>query len=123
MKHPFFLILLVFLNASCRILDQPQQLSGKETKNITTYCKVWGFLKYYHHAVADGNINWDSAFIKIYPKAKAANSNEDLSSVLLELYGMAEHVRNDSGHFTYAQHSDEEVAIIDFHWLEDHSIF
>jgi hypothetical protein len=30
---------------------------------IKTFIKVWGFLKYYHPLIANGNIDWDSVFI------------------------------------------------------------
>ena len=41
-----------------------------ETKKIVTTCKVWGFLKYYHSNVANGNFDWDAELIEILPKLK-----------------------------------------------------
>lgn len=32
-------------------------------KNIVVFCKVWGFLKYYHPLVARGRYDWDHEFI------------------------------------------------------------
>ena len=34
-----------------------------EVERIATFCKVWGFLKYYHPEVAKGKENWDSVFM------------------------------------------------------------
>lgn len=31
--------------------------------NAAVFCKVWGFLKYHHPAIAKGNSNWDSVFV------------------------------------------------------------
>jgi C-terminal processing protease CtpA/Prc len=33
-----------------------------ETQKIATFCKVWGFLKYYHPEAAKGKLDWDSVF-------------------------------------------------------------
>lgn len=36
--------------------------SEKDADKIATFCKVWGFLKYYHPEVAKGETDWDLEF-------------------------------------------------------------
>jgi len=40
--------------------------SNKE-KSLTDLGKIWGFLKYYHPAVAGGELNWDNELFRIIP--------------------------------------------------------
>lgn len=39
---------------------------------------IWGFLKYYHPAIAEGNYNWDNELFRILPKViNTKNTNRD----------------------------------------------
>lgn len=38
-----------------------------ETQRLYILCKVWGFLKYHHPDVANGNYNWDEQLFEIIP--------------------------------------------------------
>ena len=40
----------------------------KEVEKLSSLCKVWGFLKYYHPNVAKGNFNWDEQLLNTLPK-------------------------------------------------------
>ena len=51
-------ILLAFLFLSNYTFAQTN-----EVEKIATFCKVWGFLKYYHPEVAKGKEDWDSVFM------------------------------------------------------------
>ncbi len=48
-------VVLVFLSAHTFA-------QTNEADKIATFCKVWGFLKYYHPEVAKGKQDWDSVF-------------------------------------------------------------
>lgn len=37
---------------------------GQQIKNLSTFTKVWGFLKYYHPDAAKGKPDWDEEYIK-----------------------------------------------------------
>jgi hypothetical protein len=41
------------------------QTPTKENDKIATFCKVWGFLKYYHPKVAIGKLDWDKEFTEV----------------------------------------------------------
>lgn len=53
-----------------------------ETEKLTTTCKVWGFLKYYHPKVANGELNWDQQLLEKLPKIEKAQTKEEFSLIL-----------------------------------------
>ncbi|MFT3701608.1 MAG: S41 family peptidase [Agriterribacter sp.] len=80
MKKAFF-ILLPCLCFSIAIFAQSD---NAETKKIAIFCKVWGFLKYYHPAVASGRLDWDKAFVTRIDSLPAYNSKKSLSNFFVE---------------------------------------
>jgi C-terminal processing protease CtpA/Prc len=58
------------------------QLNQTDSKKLVATCKVWGFLKYYHPKVANGEFNWNEQLFKVLPKIEEAKSNEEFSLVL-----------------------------------------
>jgi C-terminal processing protease CtpA/Prc len=53
-----------------------------ETEKLAATCKVWGFLKYYHPKVANGEVNWDNQLLEKLPKTEKAQTKEEFSLVL-----------------------------------------
>ncbi len=53
-----------------------------EIQKLAATCKVWGFLKYYHPKVANGEFNWDDKLFEILPKIAQAKTNEEFSITL-----------------------------------------
>lgn len=53
-----------------------------ETQKLAATCKVWGFLKYYHPNVANGNFDWDEQLFKILPKVEEAKTDIEFSNVI-----------------------------------------
>ena len=48
-----------------------------EHQKFTSFCKIWGFLKYYHPNIAIGTINWDNQLVeKIKDLEEIKNKNE-----------------------------------------------
>jgi C-terminal processing protease CtpA/Prc len=43
---------------------------------------IWGFLKYYHPAIATGNYQWDYELFRVLPKVLAAQNNQERDEVL-----------------------------------------
>jgi len=78
MKKVKFLIFLIFFPHFLA------QAAFTETEKLSGFCKIWGFLKYYHPAVADGKLDWDAQFIMLLPKVEAAQNAEVLSEIYLQ---------------------------------------
>ena len=53
-----------------------------ETEKLAATCKVWGFLKYYHPKVANGDFNWDQQLLDILPKIDKAQTKAEFSLIL-----------------------------------------
>jgi peptidase S41-like protein len=64
-------------------------LSPRKIDDLVILGKVWGFLKYYHPAVASGKYNWDNELLKILPQIIEAKDqsrrNKTLSSWIEKL--------------------------------------
>ncbi|TDP03935.1 S41 family peptidase [Flavobacterium sp. 245] len=53
-----------------------------ETEKLAATCKVWGFLKYYHPKVANGDFNWDQQLLDILPKIEKAQTQKEYALIL-----------------------------------------
>lgn len=53
-----------------------------ETEKLAATCKVWGYLKYYHPKVANGDFNWDEKLFEVLPKIESAKNKEEYSAVI-----------------------------------------
>nr|MBC7613761.1 peptidase S41 [Pseudopedobacter sp.] len=58
-------------------------LSSIQIENLKCLGQVWGFLKYYHPQIAEGNFNWDYELFRVMPKVISANNKEQLSQVFI----------------------------------------
>jgi hypothetical protein len=79
-------------------------------------------LKYYHPAVADHNIDWDSAFIKYYDKVKSVSSKQEFNAVLLAMYMEAEDKQDSINHrsLSIAEYSNYMTGRVpSFMWYLD----
>ncbi|MCI1190122.1 S41 family peptidase [Hymenobacter sp. DH14] len=57
-------------------------LSKAQIENLAVLGRVWGFVKYYHPAVARGDYNWDAEMLRILPKVLAAKTTAERNAVL-----------------------------------------
>lgn len=58
------------------------KLTDSKMNDLAVMGKVWGFLKYYHPAVATGDVNWDYELFRILPKVLAAKNQTERNAVL-----------------------------------------
>jgi C-terminal processing protease CtpA/Prc len=57
-------------------------LSTSKTEDLILLGKVWGFLKYYHPAIASGNYNWDYELFRILPKIITSKNYQERNEIL-----------------------------------------
>ena len=57
-------------------------LSPAQIDNLAVLGRVWGFVKYYHPAVARGDYNWDAEMLRILPKILNSKTKDERSAVL-----------------------------------------
>ncbi len=58
-------------------------LTEQNTQTLLVLGKVWGFLKYYHPAIAKGNYNWDYELFRILPPLLECKSKSQRNALLL----------------------------------------
>lgn len=56
---------------------QTVRITPQQVQNLKTLCKIWGFLKYHHPALASGDINWDYELFRIMPKVLQSETVND----------------------------------------------
>jgi C-terminal processing protease CtpA/Prc len=58
-------------------------LDKNSIENLKTLGLVWGFLKYYHPTIANGEYNWDYELFRILPKLLNAKNNNSRDEILV----------------------------------------
>lgn len=77
----------VFLSIICFIFISTcirSQSVHQETNKIATFCKVWGFLKYYHPVVGKGKIDWDSCFVSQFKTLPNLITKKEISNFYID---------------------------------------
>ncbi|MDR2955626.1 MAG: hypothetical protein LBV43_11145 [Prevotella sp.] len=107
-----------FNNASNILLGE---LTPQMAENLEVLGKVWGFLKYYHPKVTQGNYNWDFELFRILPEIADTKNKEERNKLLnkwIDKYGeikeTADYTITDSAQYT---------RFVDLGWLQDKSLF
>lgn len=80
MKSIYLIILVCF---SCT-LSGMAQTSTNTNSGLYALGKVWGFLKYYHPTVAQGNYDWDAEGLKAIEAITPLTTKEAYSAYLME---------------------------------------
>ena len=58
------------------------ELNQMRIDNLANLGMIWGFLKYYHPAIENGQFNWDAELFRVLPKVFAATSKSAFSAVV-----------------------------------------
>ena len=58
-------------------------LNKTQLDNLDLLGKIWGFLKYYHPAIAKGNYNWDYELFRILPNYQKVKNNLERDELLV----------------------------------------
>lgn len=76
----FITVILV----GCTCLSQAQ--NQQQTKNISTFTKVWGFIKYYHPEAAKGRPDWDAEYLKTVLTVKQIADSKSFNEFIIKWY-------------------------------------
>jgi hypothetical protein len=58
------------------------ELNKTQIDNLTNLGMIWGFLKYYHPSIENGEFNWDAALFRILPEVLGATSKSAFSAMV-----------------------------------------
>lgn len=59
-------------------------LDESTTNNLEILGKVWGFLKYHHPTIGEGNYNWDYELFRVLPKYLQVKTTSERDQVLID---------------------------------------
>lgn len=89
--------------------------------NLEVLGRVWGFLKYFHPQVINGNYNWDFELFRVLPKIAGAKDKKErnwLISKWIDKYGEIKEIENYTVRDSMKYH---RFACLN--WLEDSLLF
>lgn len=110
-------ILIVFLLLSIHSFSQTPI---SDSDKIATFCKVWGFLKYHHPAVAKGKYDWDKEFLDNIKIIEQPKDKEEINKFYYKwILGLGK-LKKDSKR---NPPSDAILSNYGFGWVKDKSIF
>ena len=75
-------VLIIVITSMPGLYAQTRQ----QTKNLTAFAKVWGFLKYYHPSVAKGSPDWDAELLKMVPEIEARPNDDTFNAAVTAWY-------------------------------------
>jgi len=64
-------------------LIQFSNLRTKDIENLELLGRVWGFLKYHHPEIAQGNYNWDYELFRFLPKYIESRNDNDRDELII----------------------------------------
>ena len=111
------LFLIVFLLLSIHSFSQTQI---RKSDKIATFCKVWGFIKYHHPAVAKGKYDWDKEFLENIKIIEQLKSKEEINEFYNKWISGLGKLKKDRKR---NPPSDAILSNYDFRWVKDTSNF
>lgn len=100
------------------VLESP---SSQTTENLEVLGKVWGFLKYYHPEVVQGNYNWDYELFRVLPGIAQAKNKQERNKLLnkwIDKYGKIKETKEYE-----VTDSSKYTRFIKLDWLADKNLF
>ena len=95
--------------------------SQGNNQQIAVFCKIWGFLKYHHPKVAQGNIDWDKEFLNRVSAVSGLTTKEETNSYYLNWI-------KSLGEIKMLKNTKDSIPDVfkknhDLHWINDPAIF
>lgn len=125
-KKVFILIFLSLFFSVSNIYAQKintNQIQKVSIEDVATFCKVWGFLKYFHPNVADGSYNWDEQFIAQLSVLQSTKKKDELSLFYMNWINSLGAVETCNSCKNVADEEKYFLKNMDFSWLENTSVF
>ena len=116
MKKVLSVLIAIVLNVSTF-----SQTSIHASEKIATFCKLWGFLKYYHPIVAKGKIDWDKEFTTRIKVLSSFNSKQEINDYYSEWINSLGKVKNCRK--CKVEIPDSLAFNLDLAWLSDSNVF
>ena len=93
-------------------------LSAKDVENLELLGRVWGFLKYHHPEIAQGNYNWDYELFRFLPKYIETPNDKDRDELIINWINSLGEIQK----CKKCKPTDENAFLKpDLTWLDDQS--
>ncbi len=115
MKHKLYrTLILLFISFIC--IQCARNYNDREVQRLIGFCKVWGFLKYYHPNVGSDDIDWDRVLLETISRLSNQNLSEYHKTILdlIDIAGAISECRA-----CVNTNSDKLIKLVDFSWFED----
>ena len=86
--------------------------------NLELLCRIWGFLKYYHPAVATGDYNWDAELFRIMPSVIDVQNTDERNRIFVEWIDRLGKLKSAKNKNTAADTLEVKLQP-DFAWMEN----
>ncbi len=84
--------------------------------NLELLGRIWGFLKYYHPAVAAGEYNWDAELFRVMPSIISAKSIDERNEIFVQWIDRLGKVKRDRNR---DKETTEVKMLPDLAWIEN----
>jgi C-terminal processing protease CtpA/Prc len=93
-----------------------KQYTLQTVENLELLCRIWGFLKYYHPAVAAGEYNWDAELFRVMPAIINAKNSDERNKLFMRWIDRLGKIKPDK---TKENDNLEVKMLPDFAWMEN----
>lgn len=116
MKRIFVLITFICISF-ISFAERYQTLNDSEKEKLVKICKVWGFLKYYHPALANGKLDWDWELINLLKHTSKSTNGQNINLLLEDLTDKLGKVHTNDSKFSWGP--DQIKLLPDNTWIQD----
>lgn len=61
-----------------------EEVSSEQKESLYKLCKVWGYVKYRHPDIIEGEINWDAELFRVMPEILQSENQENTNKILYD---------------------------------------
>lgn len=128
-KIAFIFFMIISFSTSCqksrmkddKFLDasyiQIDSCDTQTVKKLILLCKIWGFVKYYHPAVAAGKYDWDFELFRIMPLVLKAQSQGEFEKIIHKWIQSLGEIKTSKEVLT--EYQSTVYIYPDLSWIED----
>ena len=111
-----FIISSEIFGQEIELINENYSIPNYNTQKLSSLCKIWGFLKYYHPSVAKWKGDWDSELTKMIKKVNNAKDKDELSTIYLDWIESLGKIKKCSSCEKY-NYKETFNSNLDFSWM------
>ncbi|MBN2519192.1 MAG: hypothetical protein JXB17_01700 [Bacteroidales bacterium] len=119
-KILFIITLIVFSGCTD---NESQTAKDNRVRNLGSFCKIWGFLKYYNFSISNSSVNWDSVLINNIDLVASMKNSDSLKIFFEEFVRIHTNTENNFMSFDTCNGDSIIRNNLDIEWIYDTSLF